>query len=228
MNGIDFRPPHGFNAAVPLPTFRQAGVRGVADAPQVLSSPWPYSRSRPLARSPARRQQPRRAAATPSAGAPKLGIQAGRRDRDPARSQPGAAGRAEGVRAHRREHRPARRQPAGVDPAAEHLELGRRHSRVGRDGQGLLRRAGLPADPGLRRRHHRVRLARQPGGLRQVRRGRREDAAHLLDVRHDAGHPARRLAAPAVRRPDRRRTRSSRRCCTAAAPPTRRARRWCS
>ena len=36
-------------------------------------------------------------------------------------------------------------------------------------------------------------IARQPGGLRQMRRGRREDAAHLLDVRHDAGDPARRL-----------------------------------
>ena len=42
---------------------------------------------------------------------------------------------------HRRAHRRARGEPAEVDSAAEHLELGRRHSRVGRDGEGLLRRA---------------------------------------------------------------------------------------
>ena len=42
--------------------------------------------------------------------------------------------------------------------------------------KGLLRRARLPADAGLRRRRHRIRLARQSRRLREVRRGRREDA----------------------------------------------------
>ena len=135
-----------------------------------------------------------------------------RRHRDSAGHEPGAARPAEGLRAHRREHRPARQQPAEVDSAAEHLELGRGHPRVGRDGEGLLRRARLPADAGLRRRHHRVRHARQPGRLRQVRRGRREDAAHLLDVRHDAGHAARRVAQPAVRRRGSSSRRRTRRC----------------
>ena len=36
----------------------------------------------------------------------------------------------------------------------------RRHSRIGRNGEGLLRRTGLQADACLRRRHHRVRAPR--------------------------------------------------------------------
>jgi ABC-type lipoprotein export system ATPase subunit/acetylornithine deacetylase/succinyl-diaminopimelate desuccinylase-like protein len=43
-----------------------------------------------------------------------------------------------------------------------HLELRRGDSRVGRDGEGLLRRARLPADEDLRRRHHRVRPPGNP------------------------------------------------------------------
>ena len=112
--------------------------------------------------------------------------------------------RAEGLRLHRRAHRRARREPAEVDPAAEHLELGRGHPRVRRDGEGILRRARLPADADLRRRRHRVRLARQSRRLRQVRRGRREDADDLLDVRHDAGDAAGCLDCAALRRADRR------------------------
>ncbi len=123
----------------------------------------------------------------------------GRRHRDSARLEPGAAGPAEGLRAHRREHRCARREPAEVDSPAEHLELGRGHSRIRRNGEGLLRRARLPADAGLRRRRHRIRHARQSRRLCEVRRGRREDAVDLLDVRHDAGHAARRVDLPAVR-----------------------------
>ena len=48
----------------------------------------------------------------------------------------------EGLRLHRRAHRRARREPAEVDPAAEHLQQRRGHSRVGRDGEGLLRQLG--------------------------------------------------------------------------------------
>ena len=204
MNGIDFRAPARFQCGSPAADFTSGGVPRSGRCAGCPCCPCPCSRSPSPARSRRRRRPP--AAAPPPRRrrrAAKLGIRPARRDRDPARHEPGAARRAEGVRAHRREHRPARRQPAGVDPAAEHLELGRRHPRVGGDGEGLLRRAGLPADAGLRRRHHRVRHAGQPGGLRQVRRGRREDAAHLLDVRHDAGHPARRLGTRAVRRADR-------------------------
>ena len=86
-----------------------------------------------------------------------------------------------------------------VDPPAEHLELRRGHSRVGGDGEGILRRARLPADARLRRRRHRVRHARQSRRLRQVRRGRGEDRADLLDVRHDADHAAGRVDVAAVR-----------------------------
>ncbi len=42
--------------------------------------------------------------------------------------------------------------------------------------------------------------AGQPGRVRQVRRRRATHARHLLDVRHDAGHPAGRVDGAALRR----------------------------
>ena len=83
-------------------------------------------------------------------------------------------GSEEGLRLHRRARRRARREPAEVDSAAEHLEPRRRHSRIGRDGEGLLRAARMPGVARLRRRHHRVGRAGQPGRLREVRRRRAE------------------------------------------------------
>ena len=100
---------------------------------------------------------------------------------------------------HRRAHRRARREPAEVDSPAEHLEQRRRHSRIGRDGEGLLRAARLPGVARLRRRHHRVGRAGQPGRLREVRRRRAAHDRDLLAVRHDAGHAARRVEGAAVR-----------------------------
>ncbi len=110
----------------------------------------------------------------------------------------------EGLHLHRRACRRTRREPAEVDSAAEHLQLRRRHSGIGRDGQGLLRAARMPGVARLRRRPDRVGIAGQPGRLRQVRRRRREDAGHLLDVRHDAGHAAGRVDCAALRRSARR------------------------
>ena len=61
----------------------------------------------------------------------------------------GLVGRAEeGVRLHRRAHRRSRREPAEVDSPAEHLQQRRGHSRIGRDGEGLLRAARLPGPRG--------------------------------------------------------------------------------
>ena len=82
---------------------------------------------------------------------------------------------------------------------------------IGRDGEGILRRARVPADAGLRRRRHRVRLARAiPSSTPSATRAREKTLADLLDVRHDAGDAAGRVDRAALRRrglSSRRRTR---------------------
>ena len=108
------------------------------------------------------------------------------------------------VQLHRRPHRRSRRESAEMGPPAEHLQQRRRHSRVGRDGEGILRAARLPGVARLRRRHHGVGRAGQSGRLREVRRRRAADDRDLLAVRHDADHAARRVEGAAVRRTDRR------------------------
>ena len=108
-------------------------------------------------------------------------------------------GSEEGLHLHRRAHRRSRREPAEMDSPAEHLQQRRRHSRIGRDGQGLLRAARLPGGARLRRRHHRMGRAGQSGGLREVRLRRAAHDRDLLAVRHDAGHAARRLEGAALR-----------------------------
>ena len=70
--------------------------------------------------------------------------------------------------------------------------------------KGFFEAARLPGIAGLRRRHDRMGRAGQPCRVCAVRRGRAADARHLLDVRHDAGHAARRLGGASVRRPPRR------------------------
>ena len=144
------------------------------------------------------------AAAAPAATTPKLGIRAvGETEIQPDMSQ--VPPDVQKVFAHIDEN---------VDQHVANLQEWIQQPSISNSGEGIPESAemvkgffdelGLPADAGLRRRHHRVRHAGQSGRLRQVRRGRREDAAHLLDVRHDAGDPARRLEPPAVRGPDRR------------------------
>ena len=100
---------------------------------------------------------------------------------------------------HRRSHRRSRRESSEVDSPAQHLEYRRGHSGERGDGEGIFRPARMPADPRVRRGHHRVRYAGKSGGLRQVRRRRAADAGHLLDVRHDADHGAGRLEESSVR-----------------------------
>ena len=90
-----------------------------------------------------------------------------------------------------------------IDEHVENLQKWIRQPSISNSGEGIPESAemvkgffdelGLPADADLRRRHHRIRLARQPRRLCEMRRGRREDAADLLDVRHDADHAARRV-----------------------------------
>ena len=66
--------------------------------------------------------------------------------------------------------------------------------------KGFFDKLGCQTDARLRRGHRQVGAAGQPGGVRQVRRRRAEDAADLLDVRHHAGDAAGRLGGAAVRR----------------------------
>ena len=101
--------------------------------------------------------------------------------------------------AHRRQRGPAHDEPPPLDPAAEHLQLRRGDPRIRPDGEGLFRPARLPALTGVRGPDDRVGAARQPGRVRQLRLRQGADPAHLLDVRHDADHPAGGLGLPAVR-----------------------------
>ena len=129
-----------------------------------------------------------------------LGIRPAGRHHAESGHVPGPRGTPAGLPAHRRQRRRARDEPAPLDPAAEHLQLRRGHSGIRPDGEGLLRPARLPALAGVRGPDDRVGAARQPRGVRQLRLRQGADPPHLLDVRHDADHPAGGLGVPAVRR----------------------------
>ncbi len=96
-----------------------------------------------------------------------------------------------------------------IDEHVENLQKWIRQPSISNSGEGIPESAemvkgffeqlGCQTARGLRRRHHRVGRARQPGRLREVRLRRAADDRDLLAVRHDAGDAARRVEGAAVR-----------------------------